>query len=913
MEKAYSPTTFEQHWSQRWEESGYYAPSGEGTPYCIMLPPPNITGSLHMGHAFQSTLIDMLMRYHRMQGADSLWQGGTDHAGIATQLVISNLLGKQGKECTDRETFLREAWRWKHSSSSTITRQLRRLGASVDWSRERFTLDAGLSSAVREVFVRLYNEGLIYRGQRLVNWDPVLRTAVSDLEVQPREQQGQLWYIRYPAATGPGVVVATTRPETLFGDVAVAVHPQDERYAGLSGQHLQLPLTDRHIPVLADEQVDREFGTGCVKITPAHDFNDYELGQRHALPMRNIFAPDASLNDQVPEAYRGMDRLVARERVIQELGRLNLLVRTEPHALTLPCGDRSGAVLEPMLTNQWFLRMQSLAEPAIQAVQDGRVRFVPEHWSRTYFEWMHNIRDWCISRQIWWGHRIPAWYDAAGKVYVGYDEQSVREHHGLKGELRQDEDVLDTWFSSALWPFSTLGWPQSSADLQRFYPTNVMVTGFDIIFFWVARMIMMGLKLTGEVPFREVYIHGLVRDADGNKMSKSRGNIIDPLDLIDGIELEALVQKRVTGLLRASDAEHIEQHTRRDFADGIAAYGTDALRFTFAAMATHGRDIRFDISRMEGYHNFCNKLWNATRFALLMVEREGGDGLAAVAPASVAERWIISRTGVAIQRITEAIGVYRFDLAAAEAHEFIWAEYCDWYVELTKSLCAHAAVPEQRQATLYSLLRVLESTLRMIHPIMPFVTEELWQRVAPMVGVSGATIMLSPWPRAADFPRDSAAEVELAWLKQAVSGLRQLRSMHNIPRSVRLPVYYREGDELEREWLTRHTLQLQDLARVAAPVEQGTGSAAVATALAGSMVLQVPLSGLLDKATEMHRLDRDITRHRKDFSRLESKLANADFVQRAPPEVVEKERQRCRDLGATLARLEVQRVEVESV
>ena len=916
MDKAYRPAVFEQRWGRHWEESGYYTPRGDGQAYCIMLPPPNVTGSLHMGHAFQCTLMDILVRYHRMRGDCSLWQGGTDHAGIATQLVITNRLQSQGRECTDREEFLRAAWQWKQSSSGTITQQLRRLGASIDWSRERFTLDEGLSTAVREVFVRLYEEGLIYRGQRLVNWDPVLGTAVSDLEVVAREQQGSLWHIRYPAADGgPGVVVATTRPETLFGDVAVAVHPEDERYAGLAGGQLRLPLAERTIPVVTDTQVDREFGTGCVKVTPGHDFNDYEIGARHGLTPLNVLNEDASLNATVPAAYRGLDRYAARTRVVEDLQRLGLLERTEPHPLTLPCGDRSGAVLEPLLTDQWFLRVDSLAEPAIRAVEEGRVRFVPEHWKRTYFEWLRNVRDWCISRQIWWGHRIPAWYDETGAVYVGHDEDEVRRRHGLTGPLRQDADVLDTWFSSALWPFSTLDWPQSSREFQRFYPTSVLVTGFDIIFFWVARMIMMGLKFTGEVPFREVYIHGLVRDADGHKMAKSRGNIIDPLDLIDGIDLEALVQKRTAGLLRQSDAARIERHTRRDFPHGIAAYGTDALRFTFAAMATQGRDIRFDVGRIEGYHNFCNKLWNATRFALLMVQREDAQGPLQVGVPGAAEHWIVARLGRALERIEQAFGEYRFDLAAAEVHEFVWDEYCDWYVELAKSIYARDSDPDRRRAALHTLVRVLEATLRMVHPFMPYVTEELWQRVAPVAGMTGTTIMLQAYPCAADFPQDSAAEEELAWVKECVSGLRRLRSMNGIQPATRLPLYYQEGSPAERQWLQRNTAQLQDLACCQAPqpAAQGDGVAGCATALAGSLVLKVPLAGLIDKDSELQRIDRDIDRCRRDFTRVAGKLADDNFIQRAPSHVVEKERRRHHELKQTLGKLEAHRAGIADV
>ncbi|HSR62856.1 MAG TPA: valine--tRNA ligase, partial [Gammaproteobacteria bacterium] len=751
MEKTYQPQAIEDRWYRTWEEQNYFAPKGSGPGYCILLPPPNVTGSLHMGHAFQHTLMDILIRYHRMRGDRTLWQCGTDHAGIATQMVVERQLEQQGISRHDlgRDKFVDKVWEWKHESGNTISRQLRRLGTSMDWSRERFTMDKGLSRAVRKVFIDLYREGLIYRGKRLVNWDPVLHTAISDLEVISAEENGHMWHIRYPVhGENSHVIVATTRPETMLGDAAVAVHPDDDRYRHLAGKSIDLPLTARQIPVIEDDYVDPEFGSGCVKITPAHDFTDYAVGQRHDLPQINIFTVDAALNENAPEKYRGMDRYAARKQIVKDLDAAGLLEKTEPHKLVIPRGDRSGVVVEPCLTDQWYVKTAPLAEPAIEAVEDGRIRFIPDNWSKTYFEWMRNIEDWCISRQLWWGHQIPAWYDDEGNTYVGESEKAIRKQENLSSNitLTQDEDVLDTWFSSALWPFSTLDWPGDSEALKTFYPTSVLVTGFDIIFFWVARMIMMGLKFMHDVPFREVYITGLIRDEHGQKMSKSKGNILDPIDLIDGISLDALVKKRTTGLMRPGDAEKIEKATRREFPEGIEAYGTDALRFTFSSLASPARNINFDIGRIGGYRNFCNKLWNATRYVLMSVDSANID-LNGDIQLNLAERWIKSRLHQAIAEVTEGITTYRFDLASQALHEFTWDEYCDWYLELSKTTLTDPDVPvPEKRGTILTLLDVLETLLRLMHPFMPFITEELWQRVSPLLDRHDDTIMLQPCP-----------------------------------------------------------------------------------------------------------------------------------------------------------------------
>lgn len=919
MDKHYDPSSIETKWYKDWEERGVFrAGTHAADPYCIMIPPPNVTGSLHMGHAFQDTIMDGLTRLHRMRGHATLWQPGTDHAGIATQMVVDRRLSAQGQSRHDlgREAFIDEIWKWKAESGGHITRQLRRMGASVDWSRERFTMDEGLSKAVTEVFVSLYEEGLIYRGQRLVNWDPVLQTAVSDLEVESKEEQGKLWHFRYPLSDGSGhLVVATTRPETMLGDAAVAVHPEDERYQHLVGKTVLLPLVDREIPIIADDYVDPEFGTGCVKITPAHDFNDYEMGQRHGLPCINILTPQAALNEVVPEAYQGLDRFAARTRVVADLSALGLVERIDDHTLMVPRGDRTGQVLEPFLTDQWFVKTAPLAAPAIEAVESGKVRFVPENWSKTYFEWMNNIQDWCISRQIWWGHRIPAWYDDQGHVYVGRDEAQARQAAGLGPDvpLRQDDDVLDTWFSSALWPFSTLGWPEQTPELQRFYPTSVLVTGFDIIFFWVARMIMMGLKFTGEVPFKEVYVHGLVRDASGQKMSKSKGNVIDPLDIVDGISLEDLLKKRTTGLMQPQLAEKIAKATRDDFPEGIVAHGTDALRFYFAAMATTGRDIRFDPQRLAGYKNFCNKLWNASRFVLLSLEGWADNGTAG--KPGVAERWIVSKLQTVEAQVNRHLDSYRFDLAASALHDFVWHDWCDWYLELAK-VSLRDGDADTRQATGRTLARGLETILRLLHPIMPFITEEIWQKVAPLAGIEGCdSICLRPYPAPQPDREDPQAVEDIAWLQQLLLAVRQIRGEMDISPGKPLTVLLEGHAEHDRQRLQRMQAEIRALGRVETLELLGATDAVPESALAraGTLNVHVPLAGLIDPAAELARLSKAVAKLEKDFAATTAKLGNTNFVDRAPAEVVEGARQLASEQQQSLESLREQQQKVQAM
>ena len=903
MDKTYSPGEIEQRIYRRWEENGYFAPTGQGQPYCIMIPPPNVTGTLHMGHAFQVTIMDALTRYHRMLGQNTLWQPGTDHAGIATQMVVERLLGDEGLHRRElgRDEFVNRVWQWKERSGDTISGQLRRMGSSVDWSRERFTMDEGLSAAVLTVFERLYDEGLIYRGKRLVNWDPVLHTALSDLEVISQEEDGHLWHMRYPLADGDGhLTVATTRPETMLGDTAVAVHPEDKRYASLIGRKVRLPLCDRLIPVIADDYVDPEFGSGCVKITPAHDFNDYAIGQRHNLDIINVLGDDASMNENCPQAYRGLDRFVAREKVVADLEALGLIDRVDSHRLMIPRGDRSHAIVEPYLTDQWYVKIAPLAEPAIAAVENGDIRFVPANWSKTYFEWMRNIQDWCISRQLWWGHRIPAWYDEQGNIYVAADETAVRRKYGLPANLalRQDEDVLDTWFSSALWPFSTLGWPEKTDALDTFYPTSVLVTGFDIIFFWVARMIMMGLKFTGEVPFREIYIHGLIRDQDGQKMSKSKGNVLDPLDLIDGIDLDSLLEKRTSGLMQPHLKPKIEKATRKQFADGIDAYGADSLRFTFASLATTGRDIRFELGRIEGYRNFCNKLWNAARYVLMNTEgRDCGPG--GNCEYSLADRWIRSRFCAAAVEVSRQMKAYRLDLAAKALYEFTWNEFCDWYLELSKAVLQDDTASDgAKRGARRTLITVLEALLRAIHPLMPFISEEIWQKVAPLAGTGGDTIMLAPYPGADEFDRDQEAEQDMAWLQGLVLGVRQIRGEMDIAPAKPLPLILKNASAEDRSKLEKlqgflsHIAKLESV-RVLAGDETAPDSA---TALLGTMEILVPMAGLIDRGAELARLNKQIEKLDKDLQRSKQKLANPEFVANAPATVVEKEQQRVAEM-----------------
>ena len=912
MDKTYEPQSIESDWYKKWEQQGYFAPQTGETNYCIMLPPPNVTGSLHMGHAFQQTLMDILIRYHRMLGDNTLWQCGTDHAGIATQMVVERQLEASGSSRHDlgREKFTDAVWDWKESSGNTITGQSRRLGTSMDWSRERFTMDEDLSVAVMEVFIRLYEEGLIYRGKRLVNWDPVLHTAISDLEVISEEEDGHMWHMRYPRTDGDGwIVVATTRPETMLGDAAVAVHPDDKRYQDLIGKEVELPLTGRRIPVIADDYVDPEFGTGCVKITPAHDFNDYAVGKRHDLPLLNIFTIDAAINDNGPSAYQGMDRYAARIKIVEDLQAQNLIEKIEAHKLTVPRGDRSQAVVEPYLTNQWYVKIQPLADPAIKAVEDGDIKFIPENWSKTYFEWMRNIEDWCISRQLWWGHRIPAWYDVDGSIYVGRNEKQVREKYKLSSDitLSQDPDVLDTWFSSALWPFSTLGWPEKTKELNSFYPTSVLVTGFDIIFFWVARMIMMGIKFMGKVPFREVYIHGLVRDSEGQKMSKSKGNILDPIDLIDGIELHTLVEKRTSGLMQPQLAPKIEKSTRKHFPDGIQSYGTDSLRFTFASLATQGRGINFDVGRIQGYRNFCNKIWNATRYVMMNVEQQSMEINSGETEFSLAERWINTRLAQAIVDVTAGMRTYRFDLAAQAVYEYTWDEYCDWYLELSKTTLNDAGSSDAaKRGTLQTLVTNLEILLRLMHPFMPFITEELWQRVSPILNKNAGSIMLQSYPQVDELKTDESSLIEIEWLKTFILGVRRIRGERDISPGKFLAVQIKGGSKQEQGWLEQNVHQLKSLAKIESisTIEEEPDDAVIA--LAGEMTIAVPLADLIDPQAELVKLEKELNKLENAKLGIENKLDNPHFVDKAPEVVVNKERGRLVETNEALTKLQAQ-------
>jgi valyl-tRNA synthetase len=917
MDKTFEPQSIEQQCYKSWEEAGLFKASGSGDPYCILLPPPNVTGSLHMGHGFQQTIMDALTRYHRMKGDNTLWQVGTDHAGIATQMVVERQLNAQGKTRHDlgREDFIKKVWEWKEHSGGTITGQMRRLGTSPDWSREVFTMDEDLSKAVTEVFVKLHEEGLIYRGKRLVNWDPVLHTAVSDLEVLNEEEDGHMWHMRYPLADGSGeLVVATTRPETMLGDTAVAVHPDDERYQDFIGKEIKLPITGRLIPVIADDYVDQEFGTGCVKITPAHDFNDYDMGKRHNLPMINILTDDAKINDDAPEAYRGLDRFDARKQIVADLDAQGALVKIEPHKLKVPRGDRTGAVIEPYLTDQWYVAVESLAKPAIEAVESGEIRFVPENWNKTYYQWMHNIQDWCISRQLWWGHRIPAWYDENGNVFVGRTEEDVREKHGLGSDvtLSQDDDVLDTWFSSALWPFATMGWPEETPDLETFVPSSVLVTGFDIIFFWVARMIMMTKKFTGKIPFKDIYITGLIRDENGDKMSKSKGNVLDPIDLIDGIDIESLVTKRTAGMMQPQLAEKIAKRTRKQFPDGIQAYGTDALRFTFAAMASTSRDINFDMARVEGYRNFCNKIWNASRFVLMNTEehdtgRDGGEMVL-----SMADRWIWAKFQQTLVEFEKALEDYRFDIAAQTVYEFTWNQFCDWYLELTKPVLNNDASTEaEKRGTRHTLINVLESLLRLLHPLMPFITDTIWQRVVPLSALKveeGASIMVQAFPEVDAAKQDDKVLADIEWVKKFIVGIRNIRGEMDISPNKPLNALLKNVSDEDARRLDAAKAFLDKLSKLETVtiLKDGEEAPASATALVGEMEILIPMAGLIDKDAELARITKAMEKIEKDVSRTRGKLGNEKFVSNAPEAVIEKERAKLEEGEKALAKLKEQ-------
>ncbi|WP_411726547.1 valine--tRNA ligase [Methyloglobulus sp.] len=946
MEKTYAPHEIEQRLYENWEAKGYFAPTGQGEPYCIMIPPPNVTGSLHMGHGFNNTIMDALIRYHRMLGKNTLWQVGTDHAGIATQMVVERQLAAQNLTRHDlgREKFLDKVWEWKAESGGTITRQLRRLGSSLDWTRERFTMDEGLSKAVQEAFVQLFDDGLIYRGKRLVNWDPKLHTAISDLEVLNEEEQGSMWHFRYPLADGSShLVVATTRPETMLGDTAVAVHPDDERFRHLIGKLVTLPITNREIPIIADDYVDPEFGTGCVKITPAHDFNDYEVGKRHNLPLINVLDLDAKIvseftvltfegyagvhGEKAPVAYVGLDRFEARKKIVAEIESLELLEKIDPHTLKVPRGDRSGVVIEPWLTDQWYVNAKELAKPAIKAVENGDIRFVPQQYENLYFSWMRDIQDWCISRQLWWGHRIPAWYDNQGKVYVGREEAEVRAKYALSAEviLRQDEDVLDTWFSSALWTFSALGWPEQTPELKTFHPTNVLVTGFDIIFFWVARMIMMTMHFmkhedgSPQVPFKTVYVHGLVRDGEGQKMSKSKGNVLDPLDIIDGIALDELAAKRTSGLMQPQMAEKIDKRTRKEFPEGIAPYGCDALRFTLASLASTGRDIKFDMGRVEGYRNFCNKLWNAGRYVLTNTS-SGSDVYGDVEfEYSLPDLWIRSRLQNTIENVRAAFESYRFDLAAQAIYEFVWNDYCDWYLELSKPVLYGITSLDDQTTTIdtklifgakRTLLDVLETMLRLIHPIMPYITEEIWQRVAPLTGNNDSTIMLQPYPKVEVIWQSNTKAIEaVEWMQEFLLGVRRIRGEMNIAPGKPLPVLLQDVSDKDRYYLDQNQNYLQKLGRLESISCLKTDEAAPesAIALVGNLKILIPMVGLIDKAAELARLDKEIQKINNELPRAEGKLNNPAFVDKAPSEVIEKEKTKLVDLRSSLISLEAQR------
>ncbi|WP_165310211.1 valine--tRNA ligase [Vibrio ziniensis] len=953
MEKTYNPTSIEQDLYKTWEEKGYFKPHGDTSKdaYSIMIPPPNVTGSLHMGHAFQDTIMDTLIRCQRMKGKNTLWQVGTDHAGIATQMVVERKIAAEEdktKHDYGRDAFIDKIWEWKNESGGTITKQLRRLGASVDWDRERFTMDDGFYKAVQEVFVRLYKDDLIYRGKRLVNWDPKLHTAISDLEVENKDVKGNMWHFRYPLADGVKtadgkdyIVVATTRPETMLGDTGVAVNPEDPRYKDLIGKEIILPIVGRRIPILGDEHADMEKGTGCVKITPAHDFNDYEVGKRHQLPMINIFTFDANIRDaaevfnsngeastaygtDIPAKYQGVERFAARKAIVAEFEQLGLLEEIKDHDLTVPYGDRGGVVIEPMLTDQWYVRAAILAKPAVEAVENGDIQFVPKQYENMYFSWMRDIQDWCISRQLWWGHRIPAWYDAQGNVYVGRTEEEVRADNNIAADvaLNQDEDVLDTWFSSALWTFGTLGWPEKTDALKVFHPSEVLVTGFDIIFFWVARMIMMTMHFIKDedgkpqVPFKTVYVTGLIRDENGDKMSKSKGNVLDPIDMIDGIDLESLVTKRTGNMMQPQLAAKIEKNTRKTFENGIEPYGTDALRFTLAAMASTGRDINWDMKRLEGYRNFCNKLWNASRYVMMNTEEQDcGFAAGAELEYSLADKWIESQFELAAKAFNEHIDNYRLDMAANTLYEFIWNQFCDWYLELTKPVLWKGTEAQQR-ATRRTLITVLEKTLRLAHPVLPYITETIWQSIKPLVdGVEGDTIMLQALPQydAANFNQEALDDIE--WVKSFITAIRNLRAEYDINPGKPLEVMLKAASEQDAARLEANKQVLVSLAKLESVrvLAAGEATPACATALVAKSELMIPMAGLIDKDAELARLEKEVAKTEGEIKRIEGKLGNEGFVAKAPEQVIAKEREKLDGYKDTLAKLEEQKATIAAL
>ena len=921
LEKTYEPAAIEKKWAQYWEKNNFSAPSGSGSPFCILLPPPNVTGTLHMGHGFQYALMDALIRFHRMQGNNTLWQGGTDHAGIATQMVVERQLAAQAisKQDLGRDEFLKKVWVWKNHSGNIITQQIRRLGSSIDWSRERFTMDDAISRATMEAFVRLYHDGLIYRGKKLVNWDPQLKTAISDLELVTETVKSHLWYFRYPIINSDAhIVIATTRPETMLGDTAVAVHPDDARYQKYIGKQIQLPLTDRLIPIIADASVDPTFGTGCVKITPAHDFNDYAMGQRHQLPMINIMTLDAKLNNEVPENYRGLDRFVARKKIIADLEALGLLEKIEDHENNIPRGDRSGVVIEPLLTDQWFMKMDSMAKDAIAALENNEVTFVPENWGKTYLQWLSNIQDWCISRQLWWGHRIPVWYDKAGKHYVGLHEKDVRERYQLSNDvpLQQDNDVLDTWFSAALWPIATLGWPEKTVDFSTFYPTSVLVTGFDIIFFWVARMVMLCKKFTDQVPFKQVYITGLIRDSQGQKMSKSKGNILDPIDLVDGISLEDLLKKRLTGLMQPQMAKTITKQTEKEFPDGIPQSGTDALRFTFCALASTGRNINFDFARLMGYRNFCNKIWNAARFVLMQT---GEHPLTKQEPHSIADKWILCQLQQTITQIHTAFSQYRFDNIATLLHEFTWNHYCDWYLELAKcDLARNDLSEEQKNATRYTLLSILETLMRLLHPIMPFITEEVWQIIAPILGIQGKSIMVASYPAVDRKQVDTPfviAESKIRYINSLITTIRNMRGEMNVSPAKKITVILNQGSLQDYSYIEECEHYILSLAKIEKITWHDPKSKIpeCSTALLENLEIHIPLAGLIDRHAELARLKKEIEKIEKMKAQTEARLNNPTFVEKAPENVVVEVREQLKNQSVTLKTLHEQSLKIEAL